>query len=67
MTKEKKIRLRYTVAVTVEGYGDKKYFKKVGDKAMKNLHYNTTSSHISDGSCVLKIAESKVINSEEVV
>lgn len=67
MTREKKLRLKYTVAVTVEGYGDKPYFKKVGNEAMKNLFYDITSAHVTDGACSLKITKSKVIDCEEVV
>lgn len=66
MPREKKIVMKYLVEVTVEGYGDKPYFKEVADRQMKELHCDITSAHVTKGAATVKIKKSRVVECEEV-
>lgn len=59
MVREKKIIMKYLVEITVEGYGDKPYFKEVANKRLKELHLDVTSAHVKKGAATVEIKAAK--------
>lgn len=66
MVREKKIIMKYLVEITVEGYGDRPYFKEVAKERLKELHLDVTSAHVTKGSASVEIKRSKILNCEEI-
>ena len=67
MPKEKKIVMKYLVEITVEGYGDKPYFKEIVNERLKKLFLDVVSAHVTKGSASVQIKKSKIIKYEDVV
>ncbi len=57
--------MKYTMEITVSGYGDRHYFRKIADEMMKNLHGNVTSAG-EGGAASVTIVKRKIIGREGV-
>jgi len=71
MVKEKKIRMKCTVEIQFEGWGDRPYFKDMVKEAAKDLHYDVTSAGerrngISGGAIVKIKKPSKLLKCEDI-
>jgi hypothetical protein len=66
MTQEKKIILKYTVEILVEGYGDKPYFKEIAERSIKDLFLDITSAHVTKGSATVKIKKTTILQCEDM-
>ena len=67
---EKKTRMKATVEIQFEGYGDKQFFTGMLKEAVKELHYDCTMAGkaygVESGSATIKIKKpSKLIKLEE--
>jgi hypothetical protein len=67
MTREKKIVMKYIIEITVEGYGDKPYFKEVADERLKGLFLDVTSAHVTKGAATVGIKKTKILKCEDVI
>jgi hypothetical protein len=66
MTQEKKIILKYTVEILVEGYGDKPYFTEIAKRSIKDLFLDITSAHVTKGSATVKIKKTNILTCEDM-
>jgi len=70
MTLQKKIRMKYTVQIIFEGYGDEetpKRFQEVADECAKNLHSDVTVYDVDRGCATVAIKKPSKIISREVI
>lgn len=70
MVREKKIRMKCTVEIQFEGWGDRPYFKDMVMEAVKGLHYDVTSAGTRGkikGSATVEIKKpSKLLSCEDI-